>query len=349
MAVVKRTKSGRWVGIIRRRALGVARQMRTFAREEDARGWARKAESEIERGVWREADAASTMTLRQALDRYEREVVSGMRSAIKERSNIDILRATALARRPLGKITSGDVAALRDQWKRAGLAPATIRRRLHTLSHVYTVARKEWNTPGLVSPTHDVSLDREPPGRERRVTDAELAAIRDASLGDAMRDWVTLAVETAARRGEIFNARWEDVDTTERTWRIPLTKNGTPRTVPLSTVAAATLDRMRGTKTSGRVIDYWTSVDAVSVSFQRTVRRARRQYLADCATAGIQPDARFLDGIHLHDLRHEATSRLALLPGMQVHLLARVTGHKDLRMLMRYFNPSPSELAKLLP
>jgi integrase len=53
-----------------------------------------------------------------------------------------------------------------------------------------------------------------------------------------------------------------------------------------------------------------------------------------------------LAGLHFHDLRHEATSRLADL--LQAHELAKVTGHKDMRMVLRYYHPHASDLAKKL-
>lgn len=47
-----------------------------------------------------------------------------------------------------------------------------------------------------------------------------------------------------------------------------------------------------------------------------------------------------------HDLRHEATTRLARkLDAMD---LSRVTGHRDLRSLMTYYNPTASEIAERL-
>lgn len=349
VARIEQQKSGHWKAIVRRARYGVRLKVKTFPRHSDAEAWARQTEAAIERGAWRETGDADRTTLREALDKYKQEVVPGMRSAKKEESVIAILRDDPLARRLMARLTSADVASMRDRWRRAGLAVGTIRRRLHTLSHVYTVARKEWGMPGLMSPTHDVALDREPAGRDRRVSNAELGAIKKAAVTPAMRNFVTLAVETAMRRGELFRATWADVDTHARTLRIPRTKNGEPRTVPLSSAAVKALKKMRGADAGGRLFPHWTSVDAVSVSFQRTVRRARKRYVQEREAAGQDPDPRFLVGIHLHDLRHEATSRLAQVPGLQVHMLARITGHKDLRMLMRYYNPTPAEVARMLP
>jgi len=47
-----------------------------------------------------------------------------------------------------------------------------------------------------------------------------------------------------------------------------------------------------------------------------------------------------------HDLRHEATTRLA--DKFALHELAKITGHRDTRMLLRYYHPRAEDLAKRL-
>ncbi|MFT8775501.1 MAG: tyrosine-type recombinase/integrase [Gluconacetobacter liquefaciens] len=52
-----------------------------------------------------------------------------------------------------------------------------------------------------------------------------------------------------------------------------------------------------------------------------------------------------LHNLTFHDLRHEATSRLArLLPNPLD--LKRVTGHRDLKSLDRYYQPVPESISK---
>lgn len=348
MATIVATKAGGWKAVVRQLRYGVPLRVKTFRRKTDAEAWARRTEAAIAGGDARDAAPEDVTTLRDALNRYQREVLPAMRGARKETSVLEILRSGPLAHRRLVRITSKDVAALRDRWSRT-VAPGTVRRRFHTLSHVFTVARKEWGLVGLANPVTDVAMPKEPHGRERRVSEPELDAIRKAATSEAMRDFVTLAVETAMRRGELFAATWENIDTAARTLRVPKTKNGDPRTVPLSTVAVGTLEKMRSRRTEARLFPRWTSVEAISVSFQRTVQRARNAYLSGCEASGDAAEARFLVGIHLHDLRHEATSRLAQVPGLSVHMLAKITGHKTLSMLMRYYNPTPAEIARMLP
>jgi integrase len=120
--------------------------------------------------------------------------------------------------------------------------------------------------------------------------------------------------------------RWENVDLRRRVVHLPETKNGHARDVPLSSRAVAILEGL-ARNIDGRVFD--VREDAVTQAFARA-----------CQRVGIED-------LHFHDLRHEATSRLAeRLPGILE--LSAVTGHKDLRMLKRYYHPRAEELAKKL-
>ncbi|MHB0984927.1 MAG: site-specific integrase [Sulfuricella sp.] len=150
-------------------------------------------------------------------------------------------------------------------------------------------------------------------------------AALDVSRGKHLKSVSLLALETAMRRGEILALRWEHADLKRRVLHLPETKNGSSRDVPLSTKAVAVLESLPRNIT-GRVFD--TSETAITEGFQRAAKRA-----------GL-PDFRF------HDLRHEATSRLA--EKLQMHELGKVTGHKSPRMLMRYYHPRAEDLAKKL-
>ncbi|WP_437560537.1 tyrosine-type recombinase/integrase [Acidithiobacillus sulfuriphilus] len=54
-----------------------------------------------------------------------------------------------------------------------------------------------------------------------------------------------------------------------------------------------------------------------------------------------------IEGLHFHDLRHEATSRL-FEKGLNPMQVAAITGHKTLQMLKRYTHLRAEDLAKLL-
>ncbi len=79
--------------------------------------------------------------------------------------------------------------------------------------------------------------------------------------------------------------------------------------------------------------------DAITRAFDRAVKRARGRY----EQANLQCDDIFLRYLRFHDLRNEATSRLAEI--FPMHELTKITGHKDPRMLMRYYHPKAEDLA----
>ena len=57
-------------------------------------------------------------------------------------------------------------------------------------------------------------------------------------------------------------------------------------------------------------------------------------------------DRAMIEGLTFHDSRHEAITRLA--GRLDVLELARMVGHRDLRMLMVYYNKTAAELADKL-
>ena len=133
-----------------------------------------------------------------------------------------------------------------------------------------------------------------------------------------------VAVETAMRRGEICDLRWENVNLAGRVALLPDTKNGTVRRVPLSSVALGVLAALPR-RLDGLVWD--VKVDTVTRSFERACRRAA------------------ITGLTFHDLRHEATSRL-FEKGFNPMEVSAITGHKTLQMLKRYTHLRAEDLAK---
>lgn len=162
-------------------------------------------------------------------------------------------------------------------------------------------------------------------GRDRRVTGAELDAICAASRSPALVALIGLAVETAMRRSELVDLRWADIDLERRVVRLQQTKNGDARDVPL-TSAAVEIFRGLERREDGRVFEM--RADSFTQAFDRA-----------CGKAGV-------DDLRFHDLRREATSRLA--EKLQLHELAKVTGHRDMRMVARYYHPRAEDLARKL-
>ena len=303
-----------WQAHIRRR--GYSAQVKTFDTKAEAEAWAVTIESEIARGVFVSRTEAESTTMREALDRYQREIVPGKKNADREGRRVKGLQARTLARRSMASIQGKDIAAFMQQRQAEGAGPNTVRLDLALLSHLFNVARTEWGMASLANPVEMVRKPRLPAGRDRRLVDDELPRLLAAAhaYGGEIGPLITWAIETAMRRGEIAAMRWDHLDRKARVLLIPETKTGTPRRVPLSTAALGVLDGLPR-RLDGKV--WGMRPDSISQAFERV-----------CKAAGIE-------GLTFHDLRHEATSRL-FEKGLGLMEVASITGHKTMQMLKRY-------------
>ncbi len=364
------TKRGelQWQAKVRRR--GFPTQSRTFSYKEDAEKWVRAVERELETSGFVDRREADKNTLAEVLKRYQKEVTPAKKSADIESIKIDvILKDALLPKLKMSAITSAAVASWRDR-RLKEVSGATVNREIDVLSTVLNHARREWGIH-VDNPIPYVKRPEKARARDRRFSAEEEAYLLAALTGGerlsdgtfskgARNPWlqplVQLAMETAMRRGELLALEWENVDLKRQTAHLPDTKNGDARTVPLSTRAVAilaALPRLDGdeegdgaeAKRSGRV--FATTALALRKGFTRAVERAREQYIADCKAAKRKPVAGFLADVHFHDTRHEAASRLAEKLSNVLELSA-VTGHRDLRMLKRYYHPSAEDLARKL-
>ncbi len=105
--------------------------------------------------------------------------------------------------------------------------------------------------------------------------------------------------------------------------------------MPLSLKSVALL-KQTPRNTNGLVLNI--TPDSITQAFEGAVR-AKMNYKGD--------EVNFLHDIRFHDLRHEATSRLAKLVPNIIEL-SRITDHKDVQMLKHYCHTEVEDLAKKL-
>jgi integrase len=202
-----------------------------------------------------------------------------------------------------------------------------VRRELAIIQHCFEIAKKEWGLPILTNPVQQIAMPEAQRSRERRLEEGEANALASAASASNwyLRPLIALAIETGMRRGELLSIRWKDVDMTTPTIRILKTKNGHPRTIPLTPKAVeilASLDRK-----NERVFP--VTPNAVRLAWERLRKRAG------------------LEDLRLHDLRHEAVSRFFEY-GLTVPEVALISGHRDPRMLSRYTHLRPEKVAEKL-
>jgi len=109
-----------------------------------------------------------------------------------------------LARRFVAGVRGVDIARWRDERLRK-VTPATVKRDLVLLGHVFEVARKEWGIYAH-NPVRDIKLPPSGRPRDRRLQPGEEIRLFTA-CGEARNRWllpmVQLAIETAMRQGEL--------------------------------------------------------------------------------------------------------------------------------------------------
>lgn len=362
------TKRGelQWQAKVRRK--GFPQQSKTFMYREDAERWVRALEREQETTGFVDRREAEKNTLAEVLRRYQREVTPAKKSAAIESIKIDvILKDAELVGLKMSAINGTALAAWRDRRLKI-VSGATVNREIDVLSTVLNHARREWGihvenpVPYIRRPAKARARDRRFSGDEERYLVAALSGgerKQDGTFGRGARNpWllplVQLALETAMRRGELLSLHWRYVDLDRRTAHLPDTKNGDARTVPLSSRAVAILkalpscpDPDAGANALPPGPVFPTTPMALRKGFTRAVERAREDYEADCKKAGRRPEPGFLSDVHFHDTRHEATSRIADKLANILELSA-VTGHRDVRMLRRYYHPRAEDIAKKL-
>ena len=339
MATLVQRASGQWQAKVRK--AGTRPISRSFPTKLQAREWASAQEADMVRSEWRDRKTARRMTVAQLLDRYEAGVLPGKKSWPVAKYHLARLRED-LGHLALTSLTSTALAEWRDARLRC-VAPATVNRELSTLGGVLTWARKDLGLPiehvvsAIRRPSQGRARDRRLEGdEEQRLLDAledhagdvqgamRSGAYRVGTRNPWLRPLVQLAIETAMRQGELLALTWDNMDLKTQTAHLEDTKNGESRTVPLTCRAVAVLEALPRPP-GGRVFPL--TAQAVELAWKRA-----------CKRAGIE-------GLHFHDLRHEAASRLFEL-GLNVMEVASITGHKDLRSLKRYTHIDPAHLAR---
>jgi integrase len=323
-----RNRQGKWQARIIRK--GFVPITKSFIAKQDAERWSRQIESEIDKGSYTNIALAERTLFKDVIERYVQEVTLKTCS-MKE----DTYRLRALARHPIAKLrmtalTPIKVAEYRDERLKIVSNGAVIRE-LSYFSSIINHARREWGI-NIVNPIPLVKKPASPQGRSRTLSNDELERLLKACIPRVKNGniWVLpvvkFALASAMRRGEILGLRWSDISFDRHTAYIPLTKNGTSRTVPLSS-EALTILRELPRSLDGRVFPI--NGPNLSVIFDKARRIAK------------------VDDFRFHDLRHMAITRLAEnLPNLIE--LSAVSGHKSLAMLKRYYHPRAEDLARKL-
>jgi len=342
------------------RVKGKPAQSETFPNLKEAKAWASSLESAIRENRHHPHLAGGKKTFVDLVQKY-REAVGDLDSSKAVRNQHLVWWSEHFAGRTLSELTPAVIAEARDalaaekftrgkvqkkngveiqptEYTRSG---STVNRYLATLSHMFTMAVKEWRLVPT-NPVRDITKKREARGRVRFLSDTERDALLSASSESAwpaLHTLILIAISTGARRGELINLKWDDVDLRVREASIDPktgekhaamgraivreTKNGETRSLPL---VGKALEALRTLKLQGSAKSEW--VFPQPSGFPGPYENFDGVWY-DALTAAKLEDFRF------HDLRHTTASYLAA-QGASLLEIADTLGHKTLSMVKRY-------------
>lgn len=235
------------------------------------------------------------------------------------------------ANRHLDTICRQDIQKMHHDRRAAGAAPGSANRLLIMMRYIFNLALK-WEVPGIkANPCAGVPLLEVNNKKERYLSIEEAQRLYEAvckSENTMLQYIVPMLILTGARKREVLDAKWQDFDFTRRIWRIPMSKSGKPRHVPLSDGAMAILSTMpRNLKTDHVFANPQTDKPYVSIFVAWNTAR-KHAGLAD---------------VRLHDLRHSFAS-LLINSGRTLYEVQHILGHTQVKTTQRYAHLSQDTL-----
>lgn len=306
------------------------RQAQTFDREQAAKAWIKKRETELAEPGALEREKAPKGTLADAIDKYTETSAKAI-----GKTKAQVLRSIKgyhIAEMDCDAIRSDDVVAFGRELH-GKMQPQTVGNYMSHLAAIFSIARPAWGYPLDPQVMKDASAVMRRLGytskskrRERRPTLEELDKLMEAfkakrafrPASNPMTHIVAFALFSTRRQDEITRITWADLDEAKsrvmvRDMKHPGDKAGNDTWTDLPPEALAIIKAMPRTK--DRIFPYGT--DAISAAFTRTCRDAE------------------IDDLHFHDLRHEGISRLFEMD-WQIPKVASVSGHRTWTSLQRY-------------
>jgi integrase len=224
----------------------------TFDLKADAEHWIAQQERLIRRG---QSPDRTTLTLAQAIDRYEIEVSKGKKGYEQEKYRLDAWRRDALGNKRLNEIRAWEIAAyMRDRQtgkprplSRTGTENGSVKERriepasaqtilsdVTLLQAIFETATKDWGLD-LANPVRSVRKPRRARPRDRRLEFGELERLLGACREDQeLRTFILLSVQNAMRLGEHLRLSWQDIDLDRGVAHLRETKAGEPRSIALT-------------------------------------------------------------------------------------------------------------------
>jgi integrase len=317
MATIRRSGSG-WQALIRKKKYQ-GQTSKTFSSKAAAKLWANAIESSLETPA--KLDLKPPQIFKEAIDLYIQGPLQDHRSGSNEQYPLKVLANSWMGGILIEDLSIRHFALWRDE-RLTKVKANTLMRELRILRVLLDWAKDELGCQLNSNPARELKVRGTSDARSPYITPSqkkELLTALGHSRNPNHKRLTQLALTTGMRRSELLAIKWSDLDLKNKLvhlCRKDCAATGlatSKRLVPLSSKSIELLKNYP--KTTNTVIDL--SIGAARHGFNR----AR-------TIAGL-PNLRF------HDLRHIAISSM-WADGMNALEISAASGHKDLRMLMRY-------------
>ncbi len=333
-------------------------QQATFRTKTKAKQWGERTESKIRDGEFFPSAVSRKRTVHDLIERYKRDVLPQKRSssADSQQKHLDWWD-DKIGEYAVPRVTPALLSEIRDELlagdtnrggKRTG---GTVTRYLASLSHVFTVAVKDWRWIDS-NPFLKVTKPKPGKGIVRFLSDTERKALLDEckkSKSEGLYCAVVTALSTGCRRGELWKLKWSHVDLQRELLIFEDTKNHERRNVALMGHALEIMKerkkqqkkkleaKITGINEKPKSIDdqyvFPGKIPGQSMDFTRPWRDAMKRAK--------------VENFRWHDLRHSCASYLAM-NGATLAEIAEVLGHKTLQMVKRYAHLSDAHTSKVV-
>jgi len=275
------------------------------------------------------------------LEKYLPYIRSYKRSWKSDVSMINTHIAPKLGQLTMSKVTSFDITNFIETMKHKNLAPGTINRGLVLLRYAYKLAER-WQEPGVNSSAWVSIKQLKVDNRiERYLTpeqsDCLLQAVKK-SLNPQLTFIVAFLIYTGARKREVLEIKWRDINLNQSSWKISKNKSNKVRHVPLSEGAIETLKAVR---------EKWriqhNGVEAEQDDFIFANPTTGKPFSSFFYSWNTARDKAGMPELRVHDLRHSFASFL-VNAGRSIYEVKELLGHADIKTTSRYAHLSQESL-----
>ena len=328
-------------------------QRKNFKTNATAKAWARQIESSMDTGSWIDTRARESVFIDKLIDnlihgytRFGIEIKGPKMNQLKmlqryfEGVSIhdltceNILAFAGMRRQGLNK-----------NYGQKAIAASTLQYQIYYLRQALKHSHIRTKTDEIKMAIDELKLKNQITGsveRDRRLEKGEYDKLIQNQLvmykkqmgpqSKYIHAAIDIAIESAMRQGEIHALRWSNIDFEKgliTVWRKNKHAEGgkTKAQIPLLKGVRAALLRHRNVLGKTDLLFEVKKASSMSDEFAKL-----------CKKAGIV-------GLHFHDLRHEALSRLFDMGMNPAHVLL-VSGHRSLDQLSRYLNPRSEDVIK---